>query len=131
MPSTVVDSGPLFALFNRDDRFHADAVSFIRRTRDDLVTNLPVIGEVAHLLHRMPAARRDFLAWVAAALVIDAGTRIVQLLDKYQDLPADFADVSLVALAERLQVTRVASVDSDFAVYRALGPRRFRNVLFE
>ena len=53
---------------------------------------------------------------------------IVGLLEKYRDLPADFADVSLVALANRLGVSRVASVDREFAIYRLSGKRHFENV---
>jgi uncharacterized protein len=53
--------------------------------------------------------------------------RIAVLLEKYRDLPADFADASLVALAERRNLSRVASVDSDFAVYRTLSGRAFTN----
>ena len=34
MPATVVvDSGPLDALFDKDDRFHADALRFIQRLK--------------------------------------------------------------------------------------------------
>jgi len=46
-------------------------------------------------------------------------------------MPADFADASLIALAERLNLSRVASVDSDFAVYRTLGKRALVNAFFE
>lgn len=78
-------------------------------------------------------AQRDLLSWAHRALDIDQSTagdlpKIAALLDKYRDLPADFADASLVALAERLNVSCVASVDSDFAVYRTLGRRAFENV---
>jgi predicted nucleic acid-binding protein len=40
----------------------------------------------------------------------------------------DFADVALLAMAERLNVLQVASVDSDFAIYRLSGRRRFENI---
>jgi predicted nucleic acid-binding protein len=46
-------------------------------------------------------------------------------------MPADFADVSLVAMAERLGISRVASVDRDFAIYRMAGARRFENVFLD
>jgi predicted nucleic acid-binding protein len=52
---------------------------------------------------------------------IDASTvgdweRILALLKKYADLPADFADASLIGLCERINTRTVASVDSDFTV---------------
>ena len=74
MQSIVVDSGPLIALFDRDDRHHRRAVAFIEANTANLVTNLPVIGEVAYMLHRMPLARRDFLNWISVAAKIDFAT---------------------------------------------------------
>ena len=98
-----------------------------------LVTNLPVLTEATFLLRFSVAAQRDLLWWAHKSLDIDQDTpadlpRIIALLDKYRDMPADFADASLVALAERLNVSRVASVDRDFAIYRLPGKRRFENV---
>ena len=133
MPSIVVDAGPLIALFDRDDRHHRRAVEFVRDRRARLVTNLPVLTEAAFMLGFSVEARRDLLWWAHRSLDIDQGTsadlpRIIALLEKYRDMRADFADVSLMALAERLSVSRVASVDRDFAIYRMAGKRRFENV---
>jgi predicted nucleic acid-binding protein len=132
----VVDSGPLIALFDGSDQFHARAVGFVRTLPGRLVTNLPVLTEVVYVLDFSPRAQRDFLFWAEASLRIDVETagdlpRIRTLLEKYADLPADFADASLVALCERLRVTDVASVDSDFTVYRTGDRRTFRNLFFE
>lgn len=133
MPSIVVDAGPLIALFDRDDRHHRQAVEFVRTCRSRLITNLPVLTEATFLLRFSVDAQKNLLWWAQRSLEIDQGTstdvpRIIALLEKYRDLPADFADVSLLALAERLSVSRVASIDSDFAIYRLSGKRRFENV---
>ena len=45
-------------------------------------------------------------------------TRIVELNERYADLPGDFADLTLVTLSERLDVAEILSLDSDFDVYR-------------
>jgi len=134
--SIVVDSGPLIALFDGSDQHHARAVDFLRALEGRLVTNLPVITEVVYMLDFSRDAQRDFLFWAQLSLTIDTGTvgdlpRISAILDKYADLPADFADASLVALCERLKVTTVASVDSDFTIYRTRDRRPFRNLFFE
>jgi predicted nucleic acid-binding protein len=133
VPSIVVDAGPLIALFDRADRHHRQAVEFVRTCRSRLITNLPVLTEATLLLRFSVDAQKDLLWWAQRSLEIDQGTstdlpRIIALLDKYRDLPADFADVSLLALAERLNVSRLASIDSDFAIYRLSGKRRFENV---
>ena len=133
MPSIVVDAGPLIALFDRDDRHHRSAIEFIRNRALHLITNLPVLTEATFLLRFSVAAQRDLLWWTHKSIEIDQDTpadlpRIIAIMDKYHDLPADFADASLVALAERLNVSRVASVDRDFAIYRLAGKRRLENV---
>jgi len=133
VPSIVVDAGPLIALFDRDDRHHRRAVEFVRNRRSRLITNLPVLTEATFLLRFSVDAQSDLLSWAHKSLEIDQDTsadlpRIIAFLDKYRDMPADFADASLVALAERLNASHVASIDSDFAVYRLAGKRRFENV---
>jgi predicted nucleic acid-binding protein len=129
----LVDAGPLIALFDRSDQHHARAVEFIAQCRSHLMTNLPVLTEATFLLQFSAEAQRDLLLWVHRSIEIDLGTaadlpRIAALLEKYRDLPADFADASLVALAERRNLSQVASIDRDFAVYRTLGKRSFANV---
>ena len=55
--------------------------------------------------------------------------RVRKLLDKYADLPMDFADATLVALAEELDCTLVFTTDrTDFSVYRVKGRKPFRIV---
>ena len=81
-------------------------------------------------------AQQDFLFWAENAMTIDSDTRgdlprIRAILDKYSDLPADFADASLVALCERISSTDVASVDGDFTIYRTRDRRVFRNLFFD
>jgi hypothetical protein len=39
-------------------------------------------------------------------------------MEKYQDIPMDLADASLIAVAETLSTKQVFSVDSDFYLYR-------------
>ena len=97
---------------------------------------MPVVTEVVYVLDFSGEAQRDFLFWAQQALTIDLGTvadlpRIQTILEKYADLPADFADASLVALCERIKVWEVASVDSDFTIYRGRDKRRFKNQFFE
>ncbi|SEA41200.1 hypothetical protein SAMN05660964_01534 [Thiothrix caldifontis] len=136
MLNIVVDSGVFIALFDGSDRYHAQAKHFIKHVRGRLHTNLPVITEVVHMLDFSQQAQQDFLLWVNQAVQIDASTvgdweRILALLKKYADLPADFADASLIGLCERINTRTVASVDSDFTVYRDYARNHFTNVFWE
>ena len=49
-------------------------------------------------------------------------------MEKYSDLPMDFADSTLVVLAEELNTDLVFTVDQDFSVYRIRGRKPFRVV---
>jgi uncharacterized protein len=44
--------------------------------------------------------------------------RMKILMEKYQDIPMDLADASLVAAAESLRLKRIFTLDSDFYAYR-------------
>lgn len=134
MPSIAVDTGPLIALFNRGDRHHSRAVHFFTSPTGPLVTNLAVLTETCHMLDFARGAVIDFLSWVADAIEIENGTtqdlpRILAIIDKYADLPADFADASLLAMCERLGLDSIATLDRDFDVYRLADGRPLTNVL--
>lgn len=98
-----------------------------------LVTTTPVIAETMALLSFSLQTQLEFLEWCAIDLTIDAELqgdldRIAAIMRKYADLPADFADASLVALAERRGILTVATIDRDFSIYRTKDKKRFRNV---
>lgn len=130
----LVDSGPLVALFDKDDQFHQPSLDFIRHFRGVAVSSLAVITEVMYLLDFNLQAQGDFLRWVRdgalmlPSLEVGDFARIVQLTEKYADLPMDFADASLVVLAERLEIRKVASIDRDFSIYRYRDKLPFQNV---
>jgi uncharacterized protein len=53
-------------------------------------------------------------------------------MDKYEDLPIDFSDASLMVLASSLKINRIATTDvKDFSVYRLPGNKRLVHVLDE
>jgi predicted nucleic acid-binding protein len=131
----LVDSGPLYALFDRDDGFHAPVRSWFAGNRRPLITNAAVITEVTYLLGRWCGTDHQLLlleflqqpGWLVEDLAPDL-PRVGELIDRYRDLPADFTDASLVALSERLRCTEVATTDRrDFSVYRPAHVDRLAN----
>ncbi len=132
----VVDSGPLIALFDAGDAYHQSALGFVRQTRAPLISTMAVVTEAMYVLDESLQARKNLLAWIqGGGLTLtepEAGDfeRVIQLMEKYADLPMDFTDAVVVALCERLGTYRVASVDRDFAIYRYKGRTKFVNVFF-
>ena len=131
MKKTLIDSGPLIALFDRSDKYHQASMEFIQKNRSELVTTIASITEVLHLLDFSRDAQVDFLSWVDAGAVTvepitaDDFQEIRALIVKYSDLPMDFADACLVFLGEKMNVSEVATIDRDFDVYRLKGKRSF------
>lgn len=137
MPSVpvLVDSGPLYALFDRHDAFHAQVRAWFAANRRPCVTNAAVITEVSYLLGRWCSVDHQLLflqfieqlGWRLEPVGPDL-PRIRALLDRDRNLPADFTDASLVALSERLRCTEVATTGRrDFSVYNPAHVERLAN----
>ena len=72
------------------------------------------LNDLAQQLYRcIPLVPEDFI-------------RIRELNEQYADLPADFADLSLISISERLNISAIITLDSDFDIYR-----RYRKQPFE
>jgi len=134
----IADTGFWVALANRDDRHHARAMAWLERLDEPLVCTWPVVTETSYLLLRRVSGetQRQFLvshaegAYEIFDLVKDHVARMVQLMEKYADLPMDLADASLVILAEYLGHGRILSTDErDFGVYRWKQHEPFENLL--
>jgi predicted nucleic acid-binding protein len=135
MNKTLIDSGPLIALFDRSDKYHLASVEFIKINKSELITTIASITETLHLLDFSREAQVDFLGWVnAGAVSIEPITsddllRIKELTIKYSDLPMDFADACLVFLGEKLNIACIATIDRDFDVYRLKGKKPFTTLI--
>jgi uncharacterized protein len=125
----LIDSGPLMAYYNRGDKWHLIAQEFFEKFKGILITSEPVVTEVMYLLEGDRRVQNEFLSdlsqelYSVKPLVVTDFRYIAELNEKYQDLPGDFADLSIVALATRLDILNVISLDADFDVYRSFGKR--------
>ena len=54
---------------------------------------------------------------------------VIQIMQDYKGLPADYVDAELVALANRLNNFYVATIDNDFTIYCGASKQRFENVI--
>ncbi len=123
----LIDSGPLLALFNRNDKWHVPTLAWLQNhTEVRLHSTWPVLTEVCALLARRihNAAALDFLQWVQrGAVQVDAPadwslTGVLAICQRFASLPLDLADASIAEAAERLQIRHVVSIDKDSDIYR-------------
>ena len=135
MKKILIDSGPLIALFDASDKYHSEAVNFIKTNKFPLVTTIASVTEALHLLDFNRNAQIDLIEWISRGAVEieniennDFG-RLKELTEKYRDLPMDFADSCLVYLAEKLNLNTIATIDRDFTIYRIQGRRKFKIIL--
>ncbi len=134
MQSTLVDAGPLIALFDKSDGYHERAVSFLKGGQGSLITTWPVITEVSHMLDFSIKTQINFLKWINRGglqifeLEFYHLIRIIELSEKFTDVPMDLADASLIVASEANDITNIASVDSDFYVYRDIRNKYLVNV---
>jgi uncharacterized protein len=123
----IVDAGPLYAYVDADDAHHAASLELLETHAGPLVVPTLVVAEVTYLLGTRlgwedevrflgDLATGDlFLEPVHAA---DPG-RIAELVARYNDLPLGTVDASVVAAAERLKTTQIATTDRrDFSIVR-------------
>ena len=132
----LVDTGALVALFDPDDRWHARAVAAIAALPPGarLVARLAIITEVTHMLDFDLRNQWAFLDWLVAggATVRDIPLEGIAAcrarMEKYRDRPMDFADATLVWLAEQESITSILTLDADFLIYR-IGRKKLVNLI--
>ncbi len=54
--------------------------------------------------------------------------RIIDLTKKYDGVPMDLADATLVVAAETLGIREIISIDNDFYVYRTIQKEMITNI---
>jgi len=129
----VTDSGPLVAILDRKDADHAVCVAALAGLRGPMVTSWPALTEAVYLLGARAGSKgQDALLRLVvrgdvAPATMDAEDveRCRSLMGRYKSLPMDFADATLVVLAENLKTRRVFTLDADFRVYRIDGRASF------
>lgn len=127
MAIVVVDAGPLYAAADTDDTHHARCANFLAEHPGPLVVPQLVVAEVTYLIGRRLGTATEllFLAeFTSGALSTEPvqpadWPRITELVARYRDFPLGTVDASVVACAERLGVTDIATLDHrHFAVVR-------------
>lgn len=56
---------------------------------------------------------------------------LIDFTKKYQDVPMDLADASLMIVAESLSIDKIISIDTDFYIYRDIRKNYLKNIFLQ
>lgn len=126
----ICDTGPLVAAaLYRDANHHrcVELFTSLHLNHEQILVPAPIVAEVGYLIGRVDAqVEAGFLRSLAAGdfvpVELTAGDyeRMAGLVEQYADLPLGTSDAAVVAVAERLKVAEVATLDHrHFTVVRA------------
>ena len=126
---TPTDTGPLLALIDKNEPLHASLTFLLNTLPLPLVTTWPCMAEALHIAHREGGWHLQNRLWSLRTRDIlcihigsDAETEeTYRLMARYNNVPMDLADASLMAMLNVLGLRRVFTLDSDFRVYRLAG----------
>lgn len=125
--TAILDTSFLFALTDKSDRNHQRVLKVAQNVSEKLILPIAVLPEICYLISSRlgHTAMRQFVTSMTPETVqIESVTtedliRIQQVLDRYADNQLDFTDAAIVAIAERLSITRIYTLDRrDFSVIR-------------
>ena len=123
----LTDTGPLIALLDEGDKHHAACFAVARGLpKSPLLTTWACFTETMYFLYETGGYRYQERLWkmrrenrlVLLDLTPQETDRMDALMKLYQTVPMDFADASLVAVAESRNMRKVFTIDSDFFIYR-------------
>ncbi|MGA7339842.1 MAG: PIN domain-containing protein [Terracidiphilus sp.] len=135
MSRTLVDTGFLVALYDKREPMHLKCLRTYQACLAELVTCEAVLSEACYLLRNVPGAIQGILRSVEEGILqipftlSDSASAVANLMEKYRDTPADFADACLIHLADELDTGDILTLDSDFKHYRWRRNRSFRMLI--
>jgi predicted nucleic acid-binding protein len=130
----LIDTGPIVAYLNRRDEAHLSVKQSLRVFRGQLATTCAVVSEVMYFISEHPGGPLSLAQFLTASRIhVAEGCQPSQtlaaanLMDRYFDTPMDFADATLVLLADTLGVTDVFTLDRrGFSTYRTVKGKAFQ-----
>lgn len=133
LKTALIDTGPLVAYLDRSDPDHNKVASVLDPFAGTLCTTSSVVTEAMHLLKddgRGPRRLAEFIQSVGVQVFECAQPQqllaAVALIEKYSDTPMDFADATLVLLADSIGSSQIITLDRrGFRTYRSLDGKAF------
>ena len=113
----LLDTGPWVALIDRSEARHSQCVEWFKHFKGEMFSTEAVLIEVLYLLNissKAQAAALEFVLKEAVFIVpssLESLKKVNHYMNKYRDFPMDFADATLVALADDLGVNHIVTFD--------------------
>lgn len=121
----LLDTGAFVALVDRSEKLHDDCVAALEAWTGPIVTTEAVLTETLYLVGPQWRAQRVCLEFILRGAFVLAPSsakslqRVAVLMERYRNVPMDFADATLVVLGEELETEEVFTLDRrGFSVYR-------------
>jgi predicted nucleic acid-binding protein len=123
----IVDAGPIVALLNARDEFHAWSRTTMGTIEPPMLTCEAVLAEASYLVRKLRGGSEAVLDLVTRGVIevpfrVDGELLALRtLLARYASVPMSLADACLVRMAETRPHANVLTLDADFRVYRRSG----------
>ncbi len=128
----ILDTGVVYAVLDRSDPDHEPCRRLVEEATEPLVIPSPVLPEVDYFASQqlgpkaMTALIRDIRSGAFTVEDVQAPDyeRVVEILDRYADASVGFVDAAVLAVVERLDERKLASLDRRH--FSLLRPRHVR-----
>lgn len=123
-PAILIDAGPMVALYNASDRHHRCVCEFFSRCTSRILTTPWCVSEALWVLATDWQVQNELLAdlsngiYECVPMTQEDFAHIAELNRKFPNAAADMADLSLIAVSERMGIHAIAALDHDLEIYR-------------
>jgi predicted nucleic acid-binding protein len=121
------------ALLDKSENNHDRCVASFKSFKGALLTTEPVLTEAIYLVGPSIKSQKTCIEFILKGGVTlvpqstESLSRVSVLMEKYKDIPMDFADATIVVLAEETGIDEVLTLDTrGFSAYRIHGRKSFR-----
>jgi predicted nucleic acid-binding protein len=130
----LLDTGVLLASLDRHEPLHDACRGLVESATEAVAVPSPALCELDHLLHQRigPAAMAAFLSRVRSGELDVAATepgdmdRVIELMERYEDLDVGYVDAAILAIVERLGEPKLATLDRKH--FGAMRPRHVESL---
>lgn len=120
----IIDTGAIVALADRREQYHNWCKHQVAALAPPFFTCEAVLSESFHLLKNVPNGTKTLLGYLDKDLFKvrfsynNRESQVKNILSKYGDLPASFADACLLGMYETTRGSKVFTLDDHFTIYR-------------